>query len=263
MKLHKEYTYLFHDIDRHGVRKNHTSPMLLNDFTSLVRFKPDLDLIFELLEERKLDPYFTPTVYVKQCIFGKNGKHTGLFLTSFIDETNIVKHFIEYEWWQNPNWENDPDPSKDEVKKAKVEVQPEYDGWYEVIVEKYHETVKVIVAGIGEDSASVDGMIDYSMSLMWCGSATGLQDADGKISQVFQCLFTGDISLLHMQEATMSSEQKKLCFGNYNAFKDEGFDCIGDVIFISTNFSETTPLKARDFSGNGMHLLKYNKEWIS
>ena len=54
MKLHKEYTYLFHDIDRHGVRKNHTSPMLLNDFTSLVRFKPDLDLIFELLEERKL-----------------------------------------------------------------------------------------------------------------------------------------------------------------------------------------------------------------
>ena len=91
MRLHKDYTYLFHDIDRHGVRQNHTHQMLVNDFTALIRFKPDLDNIYELLEDRKDDPFYNTTVYVKQCIFGKNGKHCGLFLTTFIDETNLVK----------------------------------------------------------------------------------------------------------------------------------------------------------------------------
>ena len=180
MYLNRDHTYLFHDIDRHGVRKNHTSGMLLNDFTALIRFKPDLDHIYELLEERKDDPFFNQTVYVKQCLFGKNGKHTGLFLTTFIDETNLVKHFIEYEWWQNPNWDNDPDPSKDEVKKATVPVQPEFDGWYDVVVKKYNDTVELEVIGIGKESTEVNGMIDYSLSLMWCGTATGLPDGEGE-----------------------------------------------------------------------------------
>jgi hypothetical protein len=263
MYLNRDHTYLFHDIDRHGVRKNHTSGMLLNDFTALIRFKPDLNHIYELLEERKDDPFFNKTVYVKQCLFGKNGKHTGLFLTTFIDETNLVKHFIEYEWWQNPNWDNDPDPSKDEVKKATVPVQPEFDGWYDVVVKKYNDTVELEVIGIGKELTEVNGMIDYSLSLMWCGTATGLPDGEGEISQVFQCLYTGDLSLIHIQEATMSEDTIKLAFQNYPSFRDEGFDTVGDVIYISTNFEECTPLKARDYSGNGMHLLKYNKEWIS
>ena len=133
MRLHKEYTYLFHDIDRHGVRTNHTSQMLVNDFTALIRFKPDLDSIYELLEDRKEDPFYNTTVYVKQCIFGKNGKHCGLFLTTFIDETNLVKHHLEYEWWENPNWDKDPDPSKDTVAKASLMVEHEFDGTYNVI----------------------------------------------------------------------------------------------------------------------------------
>tara|TARA_R110001592_G_scaffold12579_7_gene59664 strand:+ start:506 stop:1297 length:792 start_codon:yes stop_codon:yes gene_type:complete len=263
MRLHKEYTYLFHDIDRHGVRINHTSGMLLNDFTALIRFKPDLDQIFELLEERKDDPEYSSAVYVKQCLFGKNGKHTGLFLTTFIDETNLVKHFIEYEWWQNPNWAEDPDPSKDEVKKASVNVEPELDGWYDVCVTKYNNKVTVKVHSIGEDTVEVNGLIDYSKSLMWCGSATGLPDGKGEINQEFQCLFTGDVTMLHMQEATMSEDRIKLAFVDYPTLREKRFDVLGDVIYISTNFEETTALKARDYSGNGMHLLKYNKEWIS
>lgn len=263
MRLDKDYTYLFHDIDRHGVRQNHTAGMLLNQFTHLTSFKPDTDYIYETLAERKnIEPWKSGTVYLKQCIYGKNGKHTGLFITSFVTETNLIEHFIEYEWWQNPNWKINQDPAEDEVRSCKVKVDPEFDQPYKVVVTMYKGVVKLQVLGIGEDSHPVDCMIDYSQSLMWCGTATGLEDQNGVLSQEFMCTYTGDMLLIHMQEASMTEEQIKDCFYDYDKFKSNKFDVRGDVVYISTNFYETTPLKARDYSGNGMHLLKYNKSWI-
>ena len=149
------------------------------------------------------------------------------------------------------------------VAKASLMVEPEFDGTYNVVIKKYNNEVTIDIPGIGTNSCAVNGMIDYTKALMWCGTATGLPNEDGETPQVFQCVYTGDISLLHIQEASMSENDIKLAFNDYEQFKDNGFDTKGDAIYISTNFEETTPLKARDYSGNGMHLLKYDYRWIS
>lgn len=260
MRVDKQKTYLFHDVDRHGTVKNPVSGMLVNEFTVMIRFKPDIDSINEVLNKRKNNPRFE-TVYHKTCVLGKNGKHTGIFFTSFINNEGKVIHSVEYEWWQNPNWEKNKNPEEDEVKSLKVFVDPTVDEYYDVVVTKYNGEIKLIVNG-KEEKEDYNCIIDYSMSLMWLGAANRLLDETDTYDEGFACVFEGDVSLLHVQEAPLMSFSKDVFFNDYKQFKARGFNTKDDVIYISTDFSETTELKARDYSGNGLHPLVYSKEWI-
>lgn len=261
MKLNKENSYLFYDIDRHGTIHNQASGMLVNEFTMMIRFKPDLTDIIDVLEKRKNHPSFKDCVYHKQCIIGKNGKHQGLFFTSLIDSLGKIVHCIEYEWWQNPLWEKNKNSDDDVVQAIKFYVNPENDEYYDVVVIKDNEKVTLDVNGEKQE-LPYDCIIDYSMALMWLGAANRLLDDTDEFDEGFACVYTGDIHLLHVQESPLTDEQIKLFFDKFEEFIELKFNPKDNVIYISTNFSETTPYKVRDYSGNGLHPLLFNREWI-
>lgn len=260
MRLDTHKTFLFHDVDRHGTVKNPVSGMLVGDFTIMIRFSPDLNSIKEVLERRKDNPKYD-TVYHKTCVLGKNGKHTGVFFTSYINGVGELVHSVEYEWWQNPLWEKNQNPEEDEVKSLKIFVDPNTVSTFDVIVEKYKGKISMQVNDERVED-TYDCVIDYSMSLMWLGAANRLLDDSDKYDEGFACVYTGDVSLLHVQQAPMMKFKQEVFFNDFDKFKNFGYDTIQDIIYISTDFSQTTELKARDFSGNGLHPLVYSREWI-
>lgn len=261
MRLDKEHSYIFHDIDRHGVFTNNVKSMFVNDFTLLARFEPDYEYINKVLEERKNNPKFKDSVYNKQCIIGKNGKHIGLFFTSLIDDSGDIVYNVEYEWWQNPNIIGEQKPEEDECVAVRFWLGKEPIKTFDVVVEKYNGEFKVNLNGetISEPHTNI---IDYSNSFVWVGAANRLLDDTDEYDHDFACVYTGDLLLLHNQEAKMFEKTKEIFFKDYKKFKDKGFKTKEDVVYVSTDFSEVTPYKVRDFSGNGTHPLLYNKEWI-
>jgi hypothetical protein len=260
MRVDFDKTYLFHDIDRHGTVKNTISGLLVDDFTMMISFLPDWDSIDKVLERRKSNPKYD-VVYHQSCIIGKNGKHTGLFFTSHINQQGDTNHLIEYEWWQNPKWEQNRDSNEDEVQTLKIYIEKQ-DTPYEVIAEKYNDEYKIKI-GEQELTGKANCVIDYSKSMMWLGAANRLLDGSDQFDEGFARIFEGEINKLHIQKAPMMGYSKRLFFDDFDKFKSFGYNVEDDGVFISTDFSQTTALKARDFSGNGLHPMVYRKEWIS
>ena len=260
MRVDFDKTYLFHDIDRHGTVKNTISGLLVDDFTMMISFLPDWESIDRILERRKNNPKFD-TVYHQTCVIGKNGKHTGLFFTSHINQEGDTQHLIEYEWWQNPKWEQNRDSNEDEVQTLKIYVEKQ-DTPFEVMVERYNDVYKIKI-GEEEVSGKADCVIDYSKSMMWLGAANRLLDGSDQFDEGFARIFEGEINKLHIQRAPMMLHLKNVFFDDFDKFKSFGYNVEDDGVFVSTDFSQTTALKARDFSGNGLHPMVYRKEWIS
>jgi len=261
MRLDKENSYLFYDIDRHGTIYNQASGMLVNEFTMMLRFKPDVEDITNVLERRKDHPSFKDCVYHKQCIIGKNGKHQGLFFTSLIDSRGEIVHCIEYEWWQNVLWEQNQNPDDDTVQAIKFYVDPHEDEYYDVVVIKDGEKVTVDVNGKKQE-LPYSCIIDYSMALMWLGAANRLLDDTDEYDEGFACIYTGDIDLLHVQDSPLGLDKIELFFEDFQKFNELKLDPRENTIYVSTNFAEITPYKVRDYSGNGLHPLLFNREWI-
>lgn len=260
MRLDLDNSYLFHDIDKHGTIINGSKQMLVNDTTMLVRFQPDLEHIDAVIEKITGDPKF-PTPYVKQCIVGKNGKHTGLFFTTFVNFEGEKIYSVEYEWWQNPNWEQNKNPAEDEVKAVKVFVTPNETPSFDVVVNKRNGVIGLNVNG--ETAAEpYNCIIDYSQALMWMGVANKLSQDLSVDFDHFACLYVGDISLLHVQETPLTNEEVNLFFNSFDKFLDLKIDVRNNKVYVTTDFSQTTPYKVRDFSGNGLHPLLFNHEWI-
>lgn len=260
MRLHKDNVYLFHDVDKHGTIVNQTSGMFVEDFTLLTRVEPDFQYINGVLKHRQESPDY-PNAYLKQCIVGKNGKHTGLFLTSFINDNGQVQHMFEYEWWQNPRWEETKDSSLDEVKSISISVNAENVKSFDISSVRVGTNI-ILTVNDEEVTGEIDCMIDYSQSLTWLGTANMLIPKGIEIDEDFVCIFTGDIKLLHMQDKPLSKEYIELFFTNFYSFLNLKLDVNDNIIYFTSNFSQTTPYKVRDFSGNGLHPLVFNHEWI-
>lgn len=260
MRLDLENSYLFHDIDKHGTIINGSKQMLVNDTTMLVRFQPDLEHIDNIISSILEDPKF-PTPYVKQCIIGKNGKHTGLFFTTFVNYEGDKVYSVEYEWWQNPKWEENKNPAEDEVKAVKVFVNPHTNPTFDVVVNKRNGMIGLLVNG-AYTADTYDCIIDYSQSLMWMGVANKLAQDYSVPFDHFACLYVGDISLVHVQESPLTNKEIDLFFNDFYEFLNLKIDVRKHKVYVTTNFSQTTPYKVRDFSGNGLHPLLFNHEWI-
>jgi hypothetical protein len=260
MRLEKDNVYLFHDVDKHGTIVNQTSGMFVEDFTLLTRVKPDFEHINSVLRYRQDSPDY-PNAYLKQCIVGKNGKHTGLFLTSFINYNGDIQHMFEYEWWQNPRWEETKDSSLDEVKNISILVDTELETSFDIVSSRIGNTLNLTVNS-QTIAGEIDCMIDYSQSLTWLGTANMLIPKGVEVDEDFVCIFTGEIELLHMQDTPLDKETIGLFFTDFYNFLNLKLDVRENTIYFTSNFSQTTPYKVRDFSGNGLHPLVFNHEWI-
>ena len=194
MRLDAQKSYVFIDGNKHGLIKWLPADCLLADeFTILARVSPDYDMMDEILKERPV---------VQQVILGKNGKHMGLCFVGYIDGDGVTRHKVSYEWWQNPNWDNDPDPSKDTALDTKIDFEPnEKPETIDIVVEKKNGKFTIEAEGRTYEQ-SYNGIIDYSTCFTWlgCGNKTFVDEAD---NQRHGAIYYGDISLLHIQDGNL------------------------------------------------------------
>lgn len=250
MKIDKNNTFLFHNVDRHGLIFNHVRDMIVGEFTLLIEFKPDIEHIREKLNT---EPNY------QQCIVGKNGKHTGLFICAYdIDGEPHLN--LEYQWWQNPLWEQNQNPEEDEFKNVIVPIKVDVDSTYRVIVQKTKREISV-ECNLNKKSLEFDSIIDYSNSLMWLGAANRLNDTPD-IEDPYNNIFTGEILKMHLQEKSIEHEHIKLFFDDYNKFLDLKLDVKKNKVFFTSDFSNITPYKILDQSGNGNHPIIFRLEWL-
>jgi hypothetical protein len=254
MRLNTEDTYIFYDIDKHGTIFNHSQMMFRRDFVLMTRIAPDLDSVDEVLARPEVG-------YHKQCVIGKNGKHTGLFFTSLINHAGETVHLVEYCWWQNPKGGDPRDESLDEEQSLKIYVTAEECRELDIVATRFDDTIVLTVNG-REIEGQVNNMIDYSTSHMWVGAANMLKFAKPDFDPHFACMYTGDISLMHIQEAPLPQKHIKTFFDNFWEFLDLKLDVKENCIYCTTNFQERTPYKVRDYSGNGFHPLLFSHDWI-
>ena len=199
MRLDDKKSYVFIDGNKHGLIKWLPADCLLADeFTILARISPDYDKMDEVLKERPV---------VQQVILGQNVKHMGLYFVGYIDGDGVTRHKVSYEWWQNPNWDNDPDPSKDIAIDTKIDFEPgEKPETIDIVLEK--KNGKFVIEAQGRSyEQSYDGIIDYSTCFTWlgCGNKTFVDEAD---NIRHGAIYYGDISLLHIQDGSLLTKDK-------------------------------------------------------
>ena len=253
MYFDKHNTYLFHNIDRHGLIINKVQDMMFWKFTMLVEIVPDLQHIKEKL---KTEDNF------QQCIIGKNGKHTGLFLCAYVIDETI--HFnLEYQWWELGGRVANHAVTyvnEDVFKNLILPIHVEENSKFEVVVERTENEITVKANGNSQTSEYGD-LIDYSTALMWLGAANRLNDTlDAE--DPYNNIYVGEINKLHLQDKPLDPAYQAMFFNDYEKFLDLKLDVKRSKIYITTDFSEVSPYKILDQSGNGNHPVIYKDEWL-
>ena len=253
MYFDKHNTYLFHNIDRHGLIINKVQDMMFWKFTLLLEIKPDLNYIKEKLK----------TVgNFQQCVIGKNGKHTGLFLCAYNIDGNI--HFnLEYQWWELGGRVTNHSVTyvNEEVFKTLIlPIHVEEDSSFKISVIK---TDKEITLNCNSNfkTEKYGDLIDYSNALMWLGAANRLNDTlDAE--DPYNNIYVGEINKLHLQDKPLDKEYEKLFFNDFKKFLDLKLDVKKNKIYFTSDFSQVSPYKILDQSGNGNHPVIFKNDWL-
>ena len=242
MKIDQDNTYLFLKGNKNKLIFNPPDDVVENDFTLLMRFKPDEKNWLEKIEE---------TDFYTQGLFSKNGKHIGLFFTAGKDETNQPLLKVSFEWWKKTK-----DPEVDEV--TSVDIFPSIDETkkgFDVAVIKNKNKVELIVNGKSKIKEITD-VIDYSYSYTWIGCANRLYPE-------FQHIYNGEINLMHLQEGVLDNQNIDLFFNNYSDFVEKISLNTKNIIMFTSDFSEVSPYKVKDHSYNNNHIIKYSNIWLN
>ena len=252
MRLHKDNSFIFMHGNKHGLIKWESKNSLLADeFTILARITPDYDQLALELEQRPV---------IQQMVLGKNGKHMGLQVVGYLDDSGEQHTKIAYEWWENPTWEENPDPNNDAPRDVKIELGNERIEDIDVVVEKYAGKFHISAHG-KEDSRAYDGIIDYSDCFTWigCGNKTFINQED---NLRHGAIYTGDINLLHIQDGILLGKDKNLFFNEFETFNVYNKATKDNCVYFSSDFKDYTDYKVMDKSANGNHPLVFSREWL-
>jgi len=252
MRVDRDTTYIFDPFNKYGIIKKPASKMFRGDFTLALALKPEYDLIENELKSELLE---TPdTAYNNGCITGLNGKHLGVFLSSYFSAGNI-KHDIKFEWWETTDTDDIP-------KNISINVN-------EILAERLNITVKryngKYTLRVNDEEAELEHgtLTDYSVSWCWLGAANKLNIGKENYDEKFASIFTGEIYRYHYQEEPLDDEVLDDIFNAYDYFKSNELPNYKNKnIYISTDFKNYTPYKVRDYSNNGNHFVKLDKRWF-
>tara|TARA_E500000318_G_scaffold112057_1_gene133755 strand:+ start:11225 stop:11965 length:741 start_codon:yes stop_codon:yes gene_type:complete len=246
MYFNAKNTHLFQSGNKNNLVTNQPVDILQDNFTILVRFKPDVKKFREIMG--------TESTYLPSCLVGKNGMHAGLFFVSGYDNLKKFNAKVSFEWWEHCEKQK-----KDIVKYVQLPVG-EGTG---ISLDKPLDAAVVkegnkITLSIGEFTAKQDigNVVDYSNAFTWIGAANRLNPDHNHI-------FYGDIDLLHITEEVMPQKFIDIFFTNFNSFVKNIAKTDVFKTFFTTNFSAVTPYKIKDFSYNSNHPIKYSKKWHS
>ena len=253
MRVDKETTYLFDPFNKYGIIKKPASKMFREDFTLALVIKPDYDLIETELKKEVIEN--EDTAYNNGCITGLNGKHLGVFLSSYFSQDNTLNHIIKFEWWETS-------PEGDIPKNISIRVDPADNERLHIYVTRYDGKYTL---SINNESISMEHgeLADYSVSWCWLGAANKLNVGKEDYDEKFASIFTGEIFRYHYQEEVLNEEELDDIFNAYEYFKLNNLKTKESRnIYISTDFKTYTPYKIKDYSDNGNHFIKLDKNWF-
>ena len=258
MRLDYKKTLLVLNFDKHQILTNTSKELLVDNFTLLTTFSPDIKYINKQVAKIKKAHPTTPA-YVKMYVVAKSGQHQGLAFTAWQGDGDIV-YSVEYEWWEK----TDEGEFVKEMKVFLPEVKKDLN--INTIIQKtddkYIFSVDNQQGFYEQKSLEYNTLIDYKDSLAWIGAANRLILDDDRYDDVEARIYVGDISKIHIQGKDLSKDKINLFFEDYDKFKESDFDYKNDQIFFTTDFKEHTLHKVKDYSGNGLHLLVYNKHCV-
>jgi hypothetical protein len=165
------------------------------------------------------------------AIVAKSGMHMGVFV-----HTGDGKYFIIAQIWVIKN-------SKKELIQCNLQIPKGKENEIHKVKLIHYKNEKTISLNTnwGDVSAMYDeDIIDYSDSWLWVGCANGHETITEKHNNYFH----GDIFHLSIYNKVYVTEKNKT------------------VAVFYTDFLETTDYKIRDESDSGIHLVKFNKDWI-
>ena len=80
----------------------------------------------------------------------------------------------------------------------------------------------------------------------------------------YASIYLGDISKLHIENKLLTKPTLDLLFYNYEEFKQNYlYGNTSEYIIFSSDFSEYTSYKVKDYSSNKSNLIKYDPMWFS
>jgi len=242
MRIDASNTYMFIKGNKNNLITNTPDDIYAKNFTLCIEFTPDIEDIKKGIKEN---------AYYVQGLMSKNGKHTGLFLTTNEqpDGNTLVK--VNFEWWAHTDI-----PEVDKVQSCDVYFQEDVlNSPIRAIVKKEGDDIFINVNG-ETNKASIKDAIDYSLSYTWIGAAQ-------RLFEDFENIYVGDISKFHLQEGHLEDELIDNLWNNYDKFVNEvALDRSKKIIFTS-NFENYTPYKVEDNSYNYNHLIQFSKEWLT
>lgn len=242
MRIDANNTYMFLKGNKNNLISNPPDDIYEKDFTLCVEFTPDLEDIKKGIKEN---------AYYVQGLISKNGKHTGLFLTTNEqpDGSTLVK--VNFEWWSHTDV-----PDVDKVQSCDIYLQEGV--LHEPIqatVQKQGNNITVTVNGQTND-ALIENAIDYSESYTWIGAAQ-------RLFSDYENIYVGDISKMHLQEGILEDEYIEDLWNDYGKFIDTVAQDRSRTVIFTSNFENYTPYKVEDHSYNYNHLIQFSKEWLT
>jgi len=251
MRIDKNNVFLFDAFNKYGIIKRTYRELFEGNFTIATTVSPDYDSILKEYEEDfKQD---VNSGYKNCCIVGATGQHTGAFISLHYILSKPIFTFT-YRWFE----ENDG-----EEKKLVVPLNHNLDLILNIVIYKFDSNFHVDINGT-KTSLPHGNIINYQDAYKWVGCANNLGVGTEGYDKQYASIFEGDITKLHIQNSLMSKAEIKQLFNDYKSFKANYlYQDNGNSVLFSSDFSEFTPYKIKDFSVNNNNIIKYDPMWFT
>lgn len=248
MRLDKHNTFLFSIDNKYGIIKRNYGEIFKEDFTIGLTIAPDYEAIKSKLTGK--DRYYSGFV------LGATGMHQGLAISADIQGESDVRFWVTYQWWEETK-------NGAEERNIRLPLDPNKYPQLNISVRKFSSKFSLNVEG-KKISGDINKIIDYEYALKWvgCGNNLGLGKED--YDEIYASIYLGDISKLHIENTLISKPTLNLLFYHYEEFKQNYlYGDNSEKVIFSSDFSEYTSYKIKDYSSNKSNLIKYDPMWFS
>lgn len=250
MRLDRNNVYLFNTDNRYGIIEHTHLELFKGEFSIAITVRPDYRGILKEFEETNKGDLNSS--YYNGCIVGATGAHQGAFISLCYKDS--IPHFtFAYRWFEEGEIE----------KSIDLPLNPDLDLTLDIVVHKLDSRFYINVNGT-KALSPYGNIIDYEYSYKWVGCANNLGAGKEGYDERYASIFQGDLTKLHIQNKLMSKLETDLVFKDYKLFKDSYLylETTNSVLF-SSDFSEFTPYKVKDFSANRNNIIKYDPRWFT
>jgi hypothetical protein len=238
IELKGNNAYFIPPKNRYGLSTNETHDLTEHDFSILVNVKIAWD---DMTAE-------SPTK--EGGIVAKNGKHCGLSAFKFNDD----RIYIKAQWWVGS------DTTEDEYQDIWFEVENNSEFMnIAMLHDSKTKTVTLMVDGKTTSATYTGKFIDYSDSWIWIGAHNSLDSC----AVEHRGFLFGTIQHVSVYDSTISTEGVKTIYTMNSNDVLKSTPTLQTAASFIFNEENMTPYKVLDVSGNGNHMILFDKKWMA